>query len=94
MASPSPLKPSPSPRLKPKPGPAHHYAHVGINILHPDTKHLFFFGIIDESVRGIEYNIRALAVGKKLEEHTKLGGGCLEQVVEGHMSGVFVVRLF
>jgi hypothetical protein len=32
-----------------------------------------FVGIFDESLHGIEHNVRALAVGQKLEERTNLG---------------------
>jgi hypothetical protein len=32
-----------------------------------------YVGIFDESVRGIEHNVYALAVGQKLEKRTKLG---------------------
>jgi hypothetical protein len=61
-------------------------AQIGINIHKPITKLVIFDSIIDESVHGIEHNIHVLAVGEKLEERTKLGGGCLEQVIGGESS--------
>jgi hypothetical protein len=61
-------------------------AQIGINIHKPVTKLVIFDSIIDESVCGIEHNIHVLAVGEKLEERTKLGGGCLEQVIGGESS--------
>jgi hypothetical protein len=46
---------------------------LGVNILEALTKLLVFVGIFDKSLRGIEHNVRALAVGQKLEERTKFG---------------------
>jgi hypothetical protein len=40
-----------------------------------------FVDIFDESVHGVGHNVHALAVGERLTERTKLGGGYQAKVV-------------